>query len=68
MSKIITLFPTEDIPVQESIWECRCGTQTFYLHQDQSVECSNCGTFSTNIKTFYDDDHGGPSKGPLDKQ
>lgn len=46
---------------------CTCGCTKFYLNEDQSVECSECGTYSNNIKVFYDEDLHGPSQGPLDK-
>lgn len=71
MSKILSLVtkPTtieENKPVNR-IWECKCGSAKFYLYEDQSVQCSDCDTYSNNIKVFYDDDFRGPSKGTLDK-
>ena len=70
MSKILSLVdkPTtiEEKPINR-VWNCVCGSDKFCIYEDQSVQCYECNTYSTNIKCFYDDDFRGPSKGTLDK-
>jgi hypothetical protein len=26
----------------ERVWECRCGSQHFYLNHDGTIECRSC--------------------------
>lgn len=31
------------------IWSCACGSMTFFLYSDGSVQCSDCRTHSRKI-------------------
>lgn len=69
MTKILSL--TRPIQIEEKpvnrVWMCICENTKFYIHEDQSIECSECGTYSNNVKAFWEENAKGPSKGPLDK-
>lgn len=34
----------------EMIWECRCGGQHFYLHNDGTIECRSCKLLNETIE------------------
>lgn len=39
----------------EFVFECRCGGQHFYLHQDGCIECRDCKQFVSKLEWIYRD-------------
>jgi hypothetical protein len=37
----------------DKIYECGCGGQTFFLHQDGQVECVECNCFINDISVDF---------------
>ena len=37
----------------EHVWECNCGGQLFYLHDDGGIECRSCKTIKTTLLWGY---------------
>ena len=31
---------------EETVWQCGCGSQLFYLHHEGEVSCAECAGFS----------------------
>jgi len=42
----------------ELIWECRCGGQHFYLHNDGTIECRSCKLVNETIEWVFRDGQG----------
>lgn len=34
---------------QRRTWRCNCGSLSFALHEDSSIECSNCGSTAGDV-------------------
>lgn len=39
----------------EFVFECACGSQHFYLHQDGCIECRSCKHIVEKIEWIYRD-------------
>ena len=37
---------------EKRIWECNCGCQQFFFHENGDVECCGCNEISQNLKCF----------------
>ena len=41
---------------EKRIWECSCGCQQFFFHENGDVECCGCNEISNNLKCFVESD------------
>jgi hypothetical protein len=48
-------------PARLKIWACSCGSRTFFLYSDGSVQCSDCLEQSLKMKCTA-------ATGPLDRR
>ena len=37
----------------ELVFECKCGSQHFYLHADGTIECRSCKLIDERIEWMY---------------
>ncbi len=37
----------------EMVWECRCGSQLFFLQFDGSIQCRSCQQVMERIEWMY---------------
>ena len=40
-------------PAPESVWQCNCGCQHFWLHEDGRVECPDCGVWQDGMTGYW---------------
>jgi hypothetical protein len=48
--QLATRRPRAKAPSGLKIWSCSCGSLTFFLYSDGSVQCSDCRNHSRKIK------------------
>ena len=41
---------------EKRIWECNCGCQQFFFHENGDVECCDCNEISQILKCFVKDE------------
>lgn len=53
MTNVVQLRPPA--PEPEPVWQCNCGNQWFFLHENGRIECSSCGVWARGHHWVDDD-------------